>query len=310
MERIQFAIAKARAARADEQTKGGPDLDDRVAPVADSSPLILTRALNPVTPAPASEAAEALAPTKPAGPPSAETIAEAWLELPDFAPKPRLMHRGRIVAFQGGREGLSFDVMRTRLLQQMRANKWRRVAVTSPSAGCGKSTVAANLAFSLARQQDQRTLLIEMDMQRPSLSKTLGIRSHQNFAKVLEGTAAFAENAVRYGTNLAIATQSKPVHNSAELFQSAQAGAALDDIAARYAPTVMIFDMPPMLAGDAVMAFAGSVDCVLLVAAAEETTIKQIDVCERDLATQTNFLGVVLNRCRYMSGEDSYGYYG
>ena len=71
----------------------------------------------------------------------------------------------------------------------------------------------------------------------------------------------------------------------------------------------MIFDMPPMQAGDDVMAFASRVDCVLLVAAAEETTIKQVDLCERNLATQTNVLGVILNKCRYMGDEDSYGYY-
>ena len=46
---------------------------------------------------------------------------------------------------------------------------------------------------------------------------------------------------------------------------------------------------------------------MLLVAAAERTRLDEVDKCEHDLAEQTNVLGVVLNKCRYM-GED-YGYY-
>jgi len=61
-----------------------------------------------------------------------------------------------------------------------------------------------------------------------------------------------------------------------------------------------------MLVSDDAMAVMGQIDCVLIIAAAESTTIKEIDRCERELATQTNVLGVVLNKCRYM--EEGYGY--
>ena len=42
------------------------------------------------------------------------------------------------------------------------------------------------------------------------------------------------------------------------------------------------------------------------VAGAETTTIKEIDACERDLAAQTNVMGVVLNKCNYMGQGHSY----
>jgi len=64
-----------------------------------------------------------------------------------------------------------------------------------------------------------------------------------------------------------------------------------------------------MLVTDDMMAFAGEVDCVLLVAAAEASTIKEVDTCERELAAQTNVLGVVLNKCRYTDRGAGYGYY-
>ena len=34
-----------------------------------------------------------------------------------------------------------------------------------------------------------------------------------------------------------------------------------------------------------------------------------MDICERDLASQTNVLGVVLNKCRYTDSSYGYGYY-
>jgi len=70
----------------------------------------------------------------------------------------------------------------------------------------------------------------------------------------------------------------------------------------------VLFDMPPLLAGDDALAFIGHVDCVLLVAAAETSTIEEVDTCERELAAHTNVLGVVLNKCRYPDRQYGYSY--
>ena len=274
VEKIQDAIAKARAVRGQDR------------------PAAHQPAATQATPLPAPEVTVA-----DAGPgPDPAQVAALWAALPAFAPKAAHLQRNRIVAFTPGREATAFDVIRTRLLQQMRTNGWRRLAITSPGPGCGKSMLALNLAFSLGRSADQRTLVIDLDLRRPSMGKYLGVTQEFSTARVLDGTAAFADNALRYGKNLAFAPHSGPVRNSAELLQSAQAALVLDEISATYDPTLMIFDMPPMQAGDDVMAFAGRVDCVLLVAAAEETTIKQVDLCERNLAGQTNVLGVIKAR--------------
>ncbi len=285
MEKIQSAIAKARAER-DGQV-AAPTNSRRAPPKAVAGPTPDEQAM--------SNPAE---------------ITERWLALKSFEPNARLMQRNRIVAFQGGRDAVNFDVMRTKLLQQMRANNWRRVAVTSPGAGCGKSTTCLNLAFSLARQADIRTVLAEVDLRRPSLARMLGLRGTGDFAKVLDGTEPFDANAVRYGKNLCFATNHGATRNPSELLQHANVEGVLADIEARYDPTVTIFDMPPMLVSDDAMAFVGQVDCVLLIAAAESTTMQEVDVCERDLASQTNVLGVILNKCRYMDRKYGYSYYG
>jgi Mrp family chromosome partitioning ATPase len=166
-----------------------------------------------------------------------------------------------------------------------------------------------NLAFSLSRHRDHKTIVLEMDLRKPSLSRSLQIPGDQQFSRVLEGRAKFEDHAVRVRDNLIFATNVNAVSGSAELLQSPGTVSVLDDVTERYTPDTVIFDMPPMLTGDDTMAFLSRVDCVLLLAAAEQTSIKQIDKCERDIASQTNVMGVILNKCRYMDRDNAYDYY-
>lgn len=270
MERIQSAIEKARATR-----NGAP---------ARSAP----RSPNP--------------------PPRQHGIRDAWAGLREWAPSARVMANNRIVTFAGGADATPFDLLRTRILQQMRANNWRRLAITSPGSDCGKTTICANLAFSLARQGDIQSVVIELDMRRPALGRALGLEAEpMQLSQALDGTDDIAQHMVRYGDNLAFGFSRAAIRNSSELLQSAKLADVLADYEARFAPTITIFDMPPMQASDDMLGFAGKVDCVLLLAAAERSSIEEIDTCERDLAEQTNVLGIVLNKCRYP--EQSYGYY-
>ncbi|MCF8486645.1 MAG: CpsD/CapB family tyrosine-protein kinase [Rhodobacteraceae bacterium] len=277
MERIQEAIAKARATR-----DATPAPAARVAPTAMEPSLDSTQV----------------------------GVTAAWGALSPLVIPQKLATKGRIVTISGGKEATAFDAMRTKVIQQMRANNWRRLAITSPAAGCGKTTISLNLAFSLARQPDLRSILVELDLRRPSIAQTLQFKPKAGFSQVLEGRSTFADCAVGFGNNLAIAANTGPVRNAAEMLQSSATPVCLAEIEATYAPDIMIFDMPPMLVTDDAMAFAGQVDCVLLVAAAESTTIKEVDTCEREIASQTNVMGVILNKCRYMGQEYGYGYYG
>ncbi len=283
MERLQSAIAMARAER-------------------QKSPL--TRTVAAADSAGASAGASGPQMSAAGG----EGAALAWNALPPGGFEAARLRAARVVAFEGGADAAGFDVMRTRLLQQAQANGWKRIAITSPSPGCGKSTIALNLAFSLARQDEYRVVLAELDLRRPSFAKILGVKGRADFSQVLRGRASFADCALRHGAGLALAVNQGPAANPAELMHAPSVPAALTAIEAAYVPDLMIFDMPPMLVSDDVMAFMPQVDAVLLIAAAEATTIKEVDACERDLAQQTNVMGVVLNKCRYMGAEHGYGY--
>lgn len=244
--------------------------------------------------------------TPPNGRPNAD-VSALWEALAPLETEPKAISRKRLVTLTGGADATPFDVLRTRVLQLMGANDWRRVALTSPLPASGKTTTAFNLAVALARHGDLRVILFDFDMRRPGLARLLDVPEVTDIARLLAGEVDFAEQARRIGTNLALSMNRKPMRESADVLLRRTTRETLDDIERRYRPDLMIFDLPPMLVGDETQAFVTCVDCAILVAEGNVSTIPQVDICEKDLAEQTNVLGVVLNKCRFPS--DGLGYY-
>ena len=79
---------------------------------------------------------------------------------------------------------------------------------------------------------------------------------------------------------------------------------------ALYQPTIILFDLPPFKVSDDTISFMNKTDSVLIVAAAGQTSIDDLDECERELAGQSEVLGVVLNKCRDLGQDSQYYYYG
>lgn len=236
--------------------------------------------------------------------PDDETL---WDDLPALATDPQLFARNRIVAANPSNLAYTaFDKMRTRVLRLLRQNNWTSVAITSPTPGCGKTFVSLNLAFSLAKQPDCRTLLVDLDLKRPQIGKTLEMTPSTGMEDFLKGKISLHDTFVRCGGNLAIAANREPVQFSAELLQSPETANALREMRQRMRPDVLLFDMPPMIPTDDVIAFLPNVDCVILVAAVGISTLSEVDECEAELAAHTNVLGVVLNKSR--DEAEKYGY--
>lgn len=240
----------------------------------------------------------------PSGPEA--TALEAWDALSVLEVNPKQLRRNRVMTQHAHPTATTFDVMRTSLIHEMREREWRRLAITSPTASCGKTTICLNLAFSLARQSDIRVMLIELDLRRPTMAETLGLEG-VNFARVLSGEDAAPHHLRRYGDSLAIGVSQRTT-NSAELLQGVTAAHQIDALEEQYQPDLILFDTPPMLPVDDTMAFIDQVDAALLVGAAEASTTKELSRSKQELETRTNLIGVVLNKCRYVSQEDGYSY--
>lgn len=233
-------------------------------------------------------------------------VQERWDSLPRYEPNQKALTANRVVSYFGQREATPYDMMRTKVVQQTRANDWKRIVVTSPNPRCGKSTLTANLAFSLARHTDLRTIVIETDLRRPALARILGATTHHFFSKALAGLEPAEQHMLCYGGNLIFATNETPAANPAELLQSERTSAVIADIEEYFQPDLMLFDSAPLLASDDTIGFLGSADAAILVAAAEITTIDEVDRAEAEIAEVTQVLGVVLNKVQF--GLDSYGY--
>lgn len=271
MEKLEAALAKAREARRQSQTSLPPSM------------------------LPPSASAVSFAPT-------------AWAALPELTISADLARQNRIAAVTGGKVATPYDMLRSRTIRLMKDAGWKRLAVTSPNAGCGKTTLALNLALSLARQKELKILLIDLDLRRPNLNRMIARTPPASIHQVLMREVPFDQAAVRVGENLAIGLNGSPAKYPAELLHSALAREVLAEIETQLKPDLVIFDMSPMLASDDNVGFLDHVDCALLVAASESTTLQNIDVCEKELAQLTNVLGVVLNKCRYADQAAGYGY--
>lgn len=239
----------------------------------------------------------------------APSVEEAWKALAPAKLNRSTLKRRRVVAANGGRDAAPYDLLRTKIIHQAHINNWRRVAIVSPEGGSGKTTTLANLCFSFDRQRDMRLLVIDFDLRRPMLNKVLGQTCGHTMADVIERRVSFADHGLRLGERIGLGLNCDPAHNPSELLLSRQARDALDQIEKDYEPGLLLFDVPPLNASDDNIAFLQNVDCAVIVAAAEATPISRIDHAERQVAELTNVMGIVLNKCRYVSASDGFDYY-
>jgi protein-tyrosine kinase len=205
----------------------------------------------------------------------------------------------RIVAHQAADpRSKSFDMLRTQVLQSMDQNNWQIVAVTSPTAGCGKTLTAINMALSIARQTERAVFLLDLDLHKPQVASCLGLRPKFGVVSVLEGRASLkdATTLARVGSHqmMVLPTESRVV-DSSELIASRAMGKMLQDIKRDFPSHTIVIDLPPILSSDDVIALLPLIDCVLLVAAVGTSTISELKECQNHLQS-TALLRIVLNK--------------
>lgn len=201
----------------------------------------------------------------------------------------------------------TFDMLRTRVLQAMSSRNWTRLAVTSPTHGCGKSFVAANLALSMARLPSCRTVLMDLELRQPQLAQLFGQGDAAPLIEFLMGEQPLESQFRRLGRNLALALNGEPVALAAELLQDPEFATAMAALRDLLHPDIVVMDLPPALVGDDVLALADQVDAVLLVTDGTRSTPADIRACERLLEGKVPLLGVVLNRAQDRA-MDRYAY--
>lgn len=193
--------------------------------------------------------------------------------------------------------GSAFNLLRTRVRRVMQAQKLSTLAVSSASGSDGKTLVAVNLALRLAAEDAAEVILVDFDLRKPAVWKLLGIDpALPGLVAYLNGDASLQDLCVcPVGRErLAILPNAQAFENSSEILSSARVAELVAQLKRGAPGRVVIFDMPPLLYTDDLLAFGAHVDGLLLVA--REGRTKRADFAETlDLLGGINVIGTVLN---------------
>lgn len=207
------------------------------------------------------------------------------------------LERKRIIAgFYNNPQSAVFRMLRTQVLKKMRSNRWQTLAVTSPTAGEGKSIVAANLAMAIAMELNQTVLLVDMDLRNPSISNYFGLNAQVGLKDYLSGDLKLSEVLINPGIKrLVILPGVGRAEDSAELLSSPKMASLVADIKSQYDSRVIIFDVPPVLQTDDVSLAASYFDSTLLVLEDGKNTESNITK-SLQMLEGSHLLGTVVNK--------------
>ena len=197
--------------------------------------------------------------------------------------------------------------LRTRIKRAENGRAVRAIVVTSPNKGDGKSLTAANLAITMAQEFQQRVLLVDADLRRPSVHKLFGVQEGQGLSDVLMGATDLNQVLVEvpeYHLTL-LPAGSLPSH-PAELLGSAAMRRVLDNLRTRF--DRILIDMPPVAPLADLHIVAPMADGLLMIVRAGVTPKPAIERALSGLDI-TKVLGLVLNESGG-TGHDSLSYEG
>jgi len=202
----------------------------------------------------------------------------------------------------------SYRALRTSLLLSNLGAPPCVIMVTSSLPQEGKTTTSINTAVVLA-QKGVRVLLIDADLRRPSIHKTLGMGPHTGLSNVLTGSTTLEQAITKTAVlpNLFVLPAGTPPPNPAELLASSNMRDVLNQLREKF--DHIVIDTPPSLSVTDAVVLSPRADAVVLVIRSGQTT-KQALRRSREVLTQVNakVVGVLLNAVD-LSSPDYYYYY-
>ena len=192
----------------------------------------------------------------------------------------------------------AFKILRTRVLRRLDMNKWSSIAVSGMSVGEGKTLTAINLALALSQDVNTFVFLVDLDLQRPQVANYLGMSFEKGLSDYLLGKAELDDIVYKLQSErLGVIPNARAFQHSSEFLNSPRMGEFTQALEREMPRRIVIFDMPPLLASDDVLAFAPQFDSLLLVASEGKSGRAMLRGAKEILA-EMNLLGVVLNRSK------------
>ncbi len=277
---------------------------------------------------PRAEAARAEAAAEPAAPPApaAAPISAAEAEAaPARSRQTRevtldlvRMQQVGLVTAAGGRTPLVEDfriikrpLIKRALLETERGERpGNLIMITSSLPGEGKTFCSINLAMSIAMELDHTVLLVDADVARPSVLRTLGLTAQRGLMDVLlDDQLDLGDVMLRTNVNtLSILPAGTSNARATELLASQSMTNLVHEIAHRYRDRIVIFDSPPLLLTSEAHVLANHMGQIVLVVEAERTTQHAVKESLRQLEGCTN-INLIYNKSRDFPGTETYDYH-
>ncbi|MBP6786179.1 MAG: CpsD/CapB family tyrosine-protein kinase [Candidatus Promineofilum sp.] len=162
----------------------------------------------------------------------------------------------------------AYRALRTNLSFYSLDKPLRTLIVTSPAAGEGKSTTAANLAVTMA-QSGRRTILVDCDLRRPTLHELFGLPIAPGLTNVVMDEAGDLPLQKTAVDNLWLLSSGPKPPNPADMLGALR----MEQIIAQLAEQadMVLFDAPPVMAASDAAILGAKTDGVLLVVQAGKT---------------------------------------
>lgn len=189
-----------------------------------------------------------------------------------------------------------FRAIRTNIKFLTEAQKKRAFLITSPGRGEGKTTTAANLAVSMA-QQEEKVILIDANLREPAIHKLFNISNDTGLADVLERRDCpdFDEIIHHSGIgNLDLLTGGETFSNPAELLGNERMKTLLKKMTDTY--DIVLIDSPTVLDSTETLLLANECDGVVLVLNRGKTRIEKAEEAHRLLEiAHASIIGAIIN---------------
>lgn len=202
----------------------------------------------------------------------------------------------------------AFRAVRTSILFSRSDKPVRSILVTSAGPGEGKTTVATNLAITLAKHKGP-VLLVDADLRRPRVAKALGIENRIGLTNYLVGESTLEQVVQKTSVEGLFAITSGPLPpNPAELLHGDRLAEMLRTALLHYDRVVI--DSPPVIAVSDARVIARCTDGLYLVISMGKTSWRLI---QRSLESLTSIgfevHGAILNNLSVPTGRYGYYYY-
>lgn len=200
----------------------------------------------------------------------------------------------------------AYRTLRTNLSFYSLDDPLRTLVITSPSPDEGKSTVAANLAVTLA-QAGNRTILVDCDLRKPMLHTLFGVDNQRGFTEMVLDEKVEPPLQAAPVENLWLLTSGVKPPNPADLLGSRQVDRVIERLKAQ--ADMILFDAPPVIAVTDAAVLGAKVDGVLLVVQTGKTRREHAERAKHILEqARVRIVGVTLTNAPRDSSLG--GYYG